>query len=214
MDKDLALGDEVNTMGLTMGDFEIIREIPACNLEKALSLVAEYNRLFPSGMGFALLSCDWISLPGEKAPFANALDLKIKEARNLLGISRDAVIAELSEDLRAKYFELLYSALTPRIISLFAERKVKTISDIRALIDDEKRPLDSLYVEACIRDARINVPVLLQRMSQRMDMRDLSPDFYHETEEMRDGFRRLVDNVLGRLGFEKVKPFIAVIKKQ
>ena len=101
---------------------------------------------------------------------------------------------------------------TPNIVSLFQDRKVTTTAEVLALVDDEKGPLDRVYIEACLRDARINVHTLLTRMSQRMDLRDMFPDTYTETDDVRDGFRKMVDQIMGLLGFGPVQSAIAVIK--
>lgn len=206
------------TTALTINndDVEIIRGKPALKLEEALKLVAEYNRLFPSGMGFALLGCDWMSLPGEKSVFENAFKQKMDEAMRRLGVPSGSKMSEQSQDIKDQFEALVFPKKdgysTPYVRSLFEDRKVKTTAEILALVDDEKGPLDRMYIEACLRDARINVVVLLQRMHNRMDLRDVFPETYPETDEMREGFRQMIDQILEHLGFDKVQPMMAVIK--
>ncbi len=203
-------------LSINKGEIEIIDGKPVCNLQTALRLIEEYNRVFASGLKFTILSRDWVPLPGEDGVFMNAFTYKMDEAKKLLGLSPQDKIVDQPEEIKDKYSALAFPHYddysTPNLIRLFEDGKVKSFEDIFALIDDEKDPLGRVYIEACLRDARVNGQSLLERMSQRMDIRDLFPDVHGETEEMREEFRQLVDKIMGHLGFGPVKSSIAVVR--
>ncbi len=212
----LAEGGLTTALTINRADVETIGSKRVCSLDNALRLVEEFNQLFPGGLPFTILGNEWIEASDESGLFENAFDLKIEEAKKLLGLPAEVNLAEQSDEMKRKFQSLVIpetgSYRTPNIVSLFQDGKVKSREEVLALVDDGKAPLDRMYIEACFRDSRINVASLLERMSHRMDTRDIFPEAHPETGEVRDGFRQLIAEVFEQFDLGEVGPPFLIVR--
>jgi len=186
---------------------------PACKIDDALKLVAEFNRLFTDSSPLRIDSSYLLKRDDEESILDNAYDVTQKAIFEAYGVPPDTELHELPEDLRWKYIELQMGLKCgrPNPITLFENGKIHTTDAAIALVDTEKDPFGKIFMQTALEDLRIDIGDLLKTMGHTMDIRNIFPTLFEEPETMRRNFKRLIDELLQGIGLEKSGPAFAVL---
>ena len=186
---------------------------PACRIDDALKLVAEFNRLFTDSSALRIDSSYFLKRDDEESILDNAYDVTQMAIFEAYGISPDTQLRDLPEDLKWKYIELQVGLTCgrPNPITLFENGEIHTTAAAIALVDTEKDPFGKIFMQAALEDLRIDIGDLLKTMGHKMDIRSIFPTLFEEPEIMRRNFKRLIDELLQGIGLEKSGPAFAVM---